>query len=236
MKNLLLAYLILLLFSANLRAQSSLVGSKFQPNLKSGVYESKLVEASREFSKEVVVVRFIDPENTRINFELSVWENFISVVDTSLIGFVFYASKSSQEFQQQWQGSVSMRVPLVIDKEGVISKLNKLPEDPALHTLVLDKNKKVLTQAGSPIVNDAFNRFRTSIAKELQGQGYDRGVLGAIIDPDANNRTWFMGTPVYLLPNGETVVAEDAMKWIVDRTVYPQYSPLSDTVRLIKLR
>lgn len=45
-----------------------------------------------------------------------------------------------------------------------------------------------------------------------------------------------MGNPVYLMPNGEIVGSEEGMKRIVDRIVYPQYSPLSDTVRLIKLR
>lgn len=219
----------------NLFGQASLVGKKFQPNLKSTVYQNESSKTYHEFSKDVVVVRFIDPENVRVEFELDVWKNFINAVDTTLVGFVFYSAKKNGKFQEQWEGA-RVSAPLIVDEVGLISRTNGLPDDPTVHTLILNKNLDILTQAGSPIVSDNFNAFRNSIAKELQLQGYDRGVTGVIVDPTANNRSWFMGTPVYLLPNGETVVAEDAMKRIVDRTVYPQYSPLSDTVRLIKLR
>lgn len=214
-------------------AQANLVGKKFQADLKSVVYGNQRESVERELSKEVVVVRFINPENVRIDFELEIWQSFIQAVDTSLVGFVFYSTGDPANFRQLWNNSLNSSVPLIIDSQKTIGHLNKLPENPSFHTLILSKDRKVLFQGGSPIINDTFNDFRDSIARELQSQGYDRGVKGVIIDRSKNHMQWFMGSAVYLLPDGQVIPQEEAMKRVFNGNMYPQYS-LSDTVRLVK--
>lgn len=213
-------------------AQSNLVGKEFHPNLTSGIYGAQSASAEREFSKEVVVVRFLNPENVRIDFELEIWKAFIQAMDTSLVGFVFY-SKVGDGFQQMWKKTVGSAAHLIIDTKQVVFNQNNISEDPASHTLILAQGRKVLLQGGSPIISDGFNDFRNSIARELLSQGFDRGVKGVIIDRSKNHMQWFMGEPVYLLPNGNIISEDEAMNRMLEGKVYPKYSSLTDTVRLV---
>lgn len=232
MRNLLLGWFLIVVALPPVFAQGSLVGKEFHPNLNSKIYETQKSRTEREFSKEVVVVRFLNPENVRIDFELEIWKTFIQAMDTSLIGFVFY-SNGGEGFQQTWKNYIGSSAPLIIDTEKVVSNLNKISEDPTYHTLILGKDRKVLLQGGSPIVSDGFNDFRNSIARELLSQGIDRGVKGVIIDRSKDHMQWFMGEPVYLLPNGQVISNDEAMNRMVEGKVYPKYSSLTDTVRLV---
>lgn len=228
--------MILVLTLEKIHAQVSIKGNEFDPALNSTVYKNRLDKVKREYSKEMVVVRFLDPNNARIEFELTVWGHFINAVDSSLIGFVFYSPKTTDSFQQIWNKSVGSSARLIIDEGQIINKANEISEDPTAHTLVMDRDFKILEQMGSPILNENFDDLRNTIAKNLLKNGFDHGVKGAIHDREANNRTWFMAQPIYVNSNGSTVPQNEALKLILDGMVVPQYSPLSDTVRLSKRR
>ena len=228
--------MILVLTLEKIHAQVSIIGNEFDPTLNSLIYKNQFDKVKREYSKEVVVVRFLDPNNARIEFELTVWEHFINAVDSSLIGFVFYSPKATDSFQQIWNKSVGSSASLIIDEGQIVNKANEISEDPTEHTLVMDRDFKILEQVGSPILNENFDDLRNTIAKNLLKNGFDHGVKGAIHDKDANNRTWFMAQPIYVTSTGSTIPQNEALKLIVDGSVFPEYSPLSDTVRLIKRR
>lgn len=234
MKKAFLGCVLAILPILELVSQTSLAGKKFQSGLSSIVYGEQKVEVGRELSKEVSVIRFLDPENVRIEFELEIWGKFIQAVDSSLVGFVFYANGENESFQIMWKKYIPPFVPLIIDKERKIAKNNSISLEPAFQTLILKNNLEILTHGGAPIVSENFNGFRNSIALELQSQGYNHGVIGVIIDHSKDQMAWFMGEPIYYLPNGQKITTEEAMDRIMTGGVYPQFSSLTDTVRLVK--
>lgn len=233
-KGFLVIFVVVWSYDGCFSRQSLSLGGDFVPEYRAISEEVSKNELRKELNKELTLIRFIDPSNARIEFEMDVWKHFIQTVDTSLIGFVFYVPLADKSFHDLWEAKIQDGILMVIDEKGLTKQVNQVSDDSGEQTFVLSRSGEVLAIGGSPIVADNFDKFRSVMARALLSKGIRRGVTGAIFDPETNGRSWFMNEEAYLMPSGETIPKDEALKLVLKGYYIPQYSPLSDTVKLIK--
>lgn len=126
----------------------------FPSNLRFTLYGEEIVDDV--ISDGYKIVHYVDSAGcTSCNLNLVEWKDFITVLDSMtncnvpLLFFIHAKQKREVKFALK---ESSFDYPVCLDKENEFYRLNELSELPVLHTLLLDKNNKIVAM-GNPVNN-----------------------------------------------------------------------------------
>ena len=115
------------------------------------------------------IVTYIDSnECVSSKLQLNKWKEFINYTDSATnqaaCFLFFFYSKDKRKIQHILEKN-NFDIPVCIDQENKLSRLNKLPNKEAFHTFLLDKDNHIIA-IGSPIDNSKIKSSYMQMIKE----------------------------------------------------------------------
>ncbi|MDR2809063.1 MAG: hypothetical protein LBB84_00690 [Tannerellaceae bacterium] len=122
---------------------------------------------------EYKVLAYVDSVGcTECVLNLQSWINFIESVDTltdATIPFLFFfhPKEGGEEDIYYLLEMYRFELPVCVDMEDKLNRLNKFPENSNFHFFLLDKNNKVLV-AGNPVYSDSMKKLYVEQLKQQE--------------------------------------------------------------------
>lgn len=105
---------------------------------------------------EYKIVFYVDSLGcTSCKFQLNRWVDFIHQIDSMTnidIPVLFFLQMKDRKEMLSILRRENFNVPVCIDTDGAIEKLNRFPKNPSFHAFLLDKDNKVRV-IGNPVMN-----------------------------------------------------------------------------------
>jgi hypothetical protein len=117
------------------------------------------------------VLAYVDSVGcTDCQLNLQSWKNFIESIDSLTDGmtpflFFFHPKKGGEEDIYYLLEMYKFELPVCIDMEDTLNKLNQFPENSHFHFFLLDKDNKVII-TGNPIYSDAVKNLYIKLIQQ----------------------------------------------------------------------
>jgi len=136
------------------------------------------------------IVIYIDSyECVSSKFQLNKWKEFINYTDSTTnratCFLFFFHSKNKRKIQHILEKN-KFDIPVCIDQENKLSRLNKLSNKGAFHTFLLDKDNHII-DIGNPIDNYKIKSSYIQMIKEEKSNRLRRGFTYAKADKSEHN-------------------------------------------------
>lgn len=174
MKNIYVLILLTLLFSCQESEKKKIMRIVSEWQDKEIIFPENLVftrfgtdTVDTPFSQsEYKILMYVDSIGcTSCKLQLPRWKNFIQLLDStcqdSIPVIIFLNSNNIKDIQYILKRD-KYNLPVCIDREDSLNKLNNFPQEISLQTFLLDKNNKVKA-IGNPIHNEKIKDFYLSL-------------------------------------------------------------------------
>ncbi|WP_281299290.1 hypothetical protein [Flavobacterium limnophilum] len=162
-------------------------------------------------SRKIKIVTVINGSCGACVIELKKWKDYMRTVDTSQVGFIYLIQSEDDlfTFKELNRDFIKLSYPYFYDIKKAITKANKLTDNMAYHTFLLNNKNEVILVGNPNKDKKIFDQYKIEINKRTPKKnpsvGVKEGVNGTTIKISNGS--------IYKDKNGKILSTVGGIKW-----------------------